>query len=63
TFADDCHELSLEDATGRATAVLWPSAKELRAQLTGDVDLLVRVEPDRYSVARLEIVDCATARS
>jgi single-stranded-DNA-specific exonuclease len=57
TFAEDCCELSLEDATGRATGVLWPSAKELRASLTGIVDLLVQIEPDRYSVARLNVVD------
>src|SRR5688572_29199003 len=29
TFAEDCCELSLKDATGRAVGVLWPSAKEL----------------------------------
>jgi single-stranded-DNA-specific exonuclease len=58
TFAEDCCELSLEDATGRATGVLWPSARELRPHLNGaPLDLLVKVEPDRYSGARLEIVD------
>lgn len=57
-FAEDCCELTLEDATGRGVGVLWPSAKELRAQLNGGaVDLLVKVEPDKYSVARLEVVD------
>jgi len=56
-FAENCYELSLEDATGRGTGVLWPSAKELRASLTGIVDLLVQIEPDRYSVARLNVVD------
>jgi single-stranded-DNA-specific exonuclease len=57
TFAEDCCELSLQDATGRATAVLWPSAKQLAPLLTGNVDLLVTVEPDRYKVARLNVVD------
>ena len=58
TFAEDCCELALEDATGRATAVLWPSVKQLGTQLArGTSDVLVRVEPDRYSGVRLEIVD------
>jgi single-stranded-DNA-specific exonuclease len=61
TFAEDCCELSLQDATGRATGVLWPSAKELRVALTGVVDLLVHIEPDRYSVARLNVVDVREA--
>jgi single-stranded-DNA-specific exonuclease len=61
-FAEDCCELTLQDASGRGVAVLWPSAKELRAQLNGaPVDLLVKVEPDRYSVVRLEIVDARTS--
>ena len=56
TFAEDCTELALRDATGTGTAVLWPSVKSL-APLTGDLDLLVKVEPDRYKGSRLEIVD------
>ena len=57
-FAEDCSELSLEDASGRGTAVLWPSAKALAPQLVREVDLLVRVEPDKWNGgARLEIVD------
>ena len=56
-FAEDCCELSLQDATARATAVLWPGVKELGPQLTDRVDLLVNVEPDRYTGARLTIVD------
>ena len=56
TFAEDCCELSLQDATGSATAVLWPSVKSL-APFTTPVDLLVKVEPDRYKGWRLEVVD------
>jgi single-stranded-DNA-specific exonuclease len=57
-FAEDCCELTLQDATGRGVGVLWPSAKELRAQLNGTpIDLLVKVEPDKYAGVRLEIVD------
>jgi len=56
-FAEDCCELALEDASGRATAVLWPSAKELRPALANRADLLVNIEPDRYSGSRLTIVD------
>ncbi|HVG25759.1 MAG TPA: single-stranded-DNA-specific exonuclease RecJ, partial [Thermoanaerobaculia bacterium] len=61
TFSDDCLELSLEDATGRGTAVLWPSAKALAPSLRGEVDVLVKVEPDRYRGVRLEIVDARRA--
>ncbi|HEY0157724.1 MAG TPA: single-stranded-DNA-specific exonuclease RecJ [Thermoanaerobaculia bacterium] len=57
TFAEDCCELSLEDATGRGVAVLWPSVKQLAPVLTHRVDLLVTVEPDRYHAARLNVVD------
>lgn len=59
SFAEDCCELKLEDATGRGTAVLWPSVKELGGEIMkGRVDLLVRVEEDRYSGGvRLEVVD------
>ncbi|MEA2462807.1 MAG: single-stranded-DNA-specific exonuclease [Acidobacteriota bacterium] len=57
TFAEDCCELSLQDATGRATAVLWPGVKQLASLLTRTVDLLVHVEPDRYSGVRLNVVD------
>ncbi len=58
TFAEDCTELSLEDATGTATAVLWPSAKAL-APLPTQCNLLAKLEPDRYRGFRLEIVDAA----
>ena len=61
TFAPDCSELTLEDGSGRATAVLWPSAQALAAQLASGAraDLLYHVEPDAYAAAgaRLEIVD------
>jgi single-stranded-DNA-specific exonuclease len=57
TFAEDCCELSLEDATGRATGVLWPSVKQLASMLTRTVDLLVHVEPDRYCGVRLNVID------
>ncbi|PYQ29873.1 MAG: single-stranded-DNA-specific exonuclease RecJ [Acidobacteria bacterium] len=57
-FAEDCSELSLEDATGRGVGVLWPSAKELAPQLVRAVDLLVRVEPDKWNGGgRVEVVD------
>jgi single-stranded-DNA-specific exonuclease len=57
TFAEDCCELTLEDPTGRAIAVLWPSVKQLAPMLTKTVDLLVQVEPDRYHGSRLTVVD------
>ena len=58
TFAEDCCELSLEDATGRALAVLWPSVKQLGPELVkGRVDLLAHAEPDRYATVKLTVVD------
>ncbi len=56
TFAEDCTELSLSDATGNATGVLWPSVKGLHVA-GGPVDLLVKIEPDKYRGVRLEVVD------
>jgi single-stranded-DNA-specific exonuclease len=60
-FAEDCCELSLEDASGKGIAVLWPSAKQLGPILTRSVDLLVHVEPDRYHTVRLNVVDAREA--
>jgi single-stranded-DNA-specific exonuclease len=61
TFAPDCMELTINDATGKATAVLWPSAKALAAELRPGIrtDLLVQIEPNGYSDSggRLTIVD------
>ena len=62
TFAEDCCELSLQDGTGRAVAVLWPSVKQLGGVVAkGAVDLLVHVEPDRYHGTRLNVVDARGA--
>jgi hypothetical protein len=51
----------IEDPSGRATAVLWPSAQALAAQLApgARADVLFHVEPSEYEQAgaRLEIVD------
>ncbi|HUR81660.1 MAG TPA: single-stranded-DNA-specific exonuclease RecJ [Thermoanaerobaculia bacterium] len=58
TFAEDCIELSIEDGTGCATAVLWPSAKQL-APLPPRCNLLAKLEPDRFRGFRLEIVDAS----
>jgi single-stranded-DNA-specific exonuclease len=62
TFAEDCCELSLQDATGNATGVLWPSVKGLNV-VGGAVDLLVKVEPDKYCGVRLEVVDARKSSS
>jgi single-stranded-DNA-specific exonuclease len=56
TFAEDCTEVTIEDGTGSATAVLWPSAKAL-TPLPAKCNLLAKLEPDRYRGFRLEIVD------
>jgi single-stranded-DNA-specific exonuclease len=60
-FAPDCCELTLDDGTGKALAVLWPSAKALAPELVrgATVDLLFQIEPDGYAAtgAKLAIVD------
>jgi len=60
-FGEGCLELALEDASGRATAVLWPSAKMLEAHFSngGRSDIVFQIEPDAYaqSGARLTLVD------
>lgn len=60
-FAPDCIDLTLRDATGEATGVLWPSASALRDVVAagGALDLLYQLEPDARSArgVRLTIVD------
>lgn len=66
-FAEDCCEVTLDDGSGRATAVLWPSACALAPDLVrgASVDLLFHLEPDNYAAsgAKLTIVDARAARS
>jgi len=58
TFAEDCCELTLQDATGRGVAVLWPSVKQLGSEVVkGPVDLLVHLEPDKWTGVKLNVVD------
>ena len=46
-FAEDCCEMTLEDASGRAAAVLWPSVKALAGELVRRrSDVLFQIEPD-----------------
>lgn len=65
TFGEDCCELAMADASGRAAAVVWPSVKELGAEIVRQrrVDLLFHVEPDSYAAsgARLAVVDARGA--
>lgn len=60
-FAPDCCELTLEDGTARAAAVLWPSARSLSGDVKNGatVDLLFHIEPDSYAASggKLTIVD------
>jgi len=60
-FAPDCCELTVDDGTGRAAAVLWPSVGALAGEVRNGatVDLLFHIEPDGYaqSGAKLTIVD------
>ena len=46
-FSEDCCELMLEDSSGRASAVVWPSASSLNGVLAAgsNADVLFQVEP------------------
>jgi single-stranded-DNA-specific exonuclease len=60
-FGEGCCELTLEDATGRAVGVLWPSANALDPLFSngGRSDVIFQIEPDAYAAsgARLTLVD------
>jgi single-stranded-DNA-specific exonuclease len=60
-FAPDCRELTIDDGTGQALAVLWPSARALAPDLArgATVDLLFQIEPDGYAArgAKLAVAD------
>ena len=64
-FAEDCCELMLDDGSGRVAAVVWPSVKQLAAEIVQRVraDVLFQAEPDTYSPAgvRLTIADVRAA--
>jgi single-stranded-DNA-specific exonuclease len=64
-FAPDCCELTLDDGTGRAAAVLWPSVRALSGEVKNGatIDVLFHIEPDSYasSGAKLTIVDARQA--
>jgi single-stranded-DNA-specific exonuclease len=67
TFADDCWELTLASNGDRAAAVVWPSVKQLAAEMVRDVrvDVLVQLEPDAYhpSGAKLIVADARRSLS
>jgi single-stranded-DNA-specific exonuclease len=54
-FGEDCCELTLEDPSGQASAVLWPSASALNGVLASGsrADVLFQIEPG----PRLTLVD------
>jgi single-stranded-DNA-specific exonuclease len=63
-FAEDCCELTLTDASGKGSAVVWPSVKQLgSAGASSSIDLLVRIEADGWSPigARLAVCDVRAA--
>jgi single-stranded-DNA-specific exonuclease len=64
-FATECCELRLRDATGMCAAVIWPSVKQLVAEIeaAGTIDLLFHVEPDSWAETggRLSVVDARRA--
>ncbi|HUP66328.1 MAG TPA: single-stranded-DNA-specific exonuclease RecJ [Thermoanaerobaculia bacterium] len=64
-FSPGCHRLTLRQTTRRMPAVAWPSVASLGGTLTvgNRIDLLFRLEPDRYDEFRLEVVDAAPTGS
>ncbi|MGZ7042291.1 MAG: single-stranded-DNA-specific exonuclease RecJ, partial [Thermoanaerobaculia bacterium] len=57
-FAEGCHEVTLQDDSGSAKAVVWPSASAVMPIVRGaGADVLFQVEPDRFDGARLVVVD------
>jgi single-stranded-DNA-specific exonuclease len=60
-FAEECLDLTLKDASGTASGVLWPSMHALAELLPcgAHADVLFHIEPDSYSVTggRLAIAD------
>ncbi len=65
TFAEHCCELVLTDGNRTAAAVLWPSVKELAAEIAecGRADVVFHIEADAYSAtgARMSVVDARKA--
>ncbi|HEV7426944.1 MAG TPA: single-stranded-DNA-specific exonuclease RecJ [Thermoanaerobaculia bacterium] len=65
-FAPDCCELTLDDGTARAAAVLWPSARALAGDVKNGatVDLLFHIEPDGYAAngGKLTIIDARPSK-
>lgn len=65
-FAPDCCELTLDDGTGRAAAVLWPSVRALAGEVRNGatIDVLFHIEPDSYAAsgAKLTIVDARASK-
>ena len=59
TFADDCCEVLLEDASGRVPAVVWPSSSAVHPALGSGsrADVLFQIEPG----PRLTLVDARIA--
>jgi single-stranded-DNA-specific exonuclease len=66
-FAEDCCELMLDDGSGRMAAVVWPSVRQLAAEIVQRVraDVLFQAEPDSYSPsgAKLTIADARASTS
>lgn len=62
-FSPGCFRLIFRQDSRRMPAVCWPSAAAVSGLLQEGrpVDVLVRLEPDRYDGVRLEIVDAARA--
>jgi len=66
-FAEECCELMLDDGSGRVPGVVWPSVKQLAAEIVqrARADVLFQVEPDSYAAGgvRLTIVDVRASSS
>jgi len=65
TFAEDCCEVTLACNGDRAAAVVWPSVKQLAAEMVRDVrvDVLVQIEPDSYQPSGAKLIVADARRS
>lgn len=62
-FSPGCHRLTVRQASRRMPVVCWPSAGSLIELLEEgrEIDLVFRLEPDRFDGLRLEVVDAVPA--
>jgi single-stranded-DNA-specific exonuclease len=57
-FSENCHEVTLQDRSATAKAVIWPSASQIMPLVRDRAaDVLFQIEPDRFAGGRLVLMD------